>query len=224
MRIAALSVAVVLAGCAATQPVGVVTPSPEVAGVAAGRPVIAQPPAPSPPVQALPQAQKSPPAPARPVLVVIDGDTVDVAGVRWRLKGFDAPEITSARCSEERALGLKAKARLEAILSTGQIETITDHKREHFGRTLGTIKANGRDVGEILVAEGLAVRLSGARKHNWCPSLPPKVMVRAPGKSPCAGLLEAACKRPTCLWVKHASPTDKHGRPVKDYCRLAGKA
>lgn len=45
-----------------------------------------------------------------------------------------------------------------------------------------------------------------------------------PRRSPCAGLLEPACKAPTCRWVKHARPTDTHGRPLTDYCRLRGKA
>lgn len=64
------------------------------------------------------------------------------------------------------------------------------------------------------------------------PTVPPppaakphaRPIAKAPGRSPCAGLLEAACKAPTCRWVKHARPKDKHGRPLRDYCRLRGKA
>ena len=44
---------------------------------------------------------------------------------------------------------------------------------------------------------------------------PPKVV------SFCDGLIEGACtKMAGCQWIKHASPKDKDGRPLTDYCRL----
>lgn len=47
---------------------------------------------------------------------------------------------------------------------------------------------------------------------------------RRPAVSPCAGLPEMACKKPACTWVKHTKLVDKGGRPLRDYCRISGKA
>tara|TARA_R110000868_G_scaffold936_4_gene7155 strand:- start:2877 stop:3230 length:354 start_codon:yes stop_codon:yes gene_type:complete len=68
------------------------------------------------------------------------------------------------------------------------------------------------------------------------PAPPPKPLIiekrvvvvrpalKKPGKSPCAGLLELACKKPACTWVKHTKLVDKGGRALRDYCRISGKA
>jgi hypothetical protein len=51
------------------------------------------------------------------------------------------------------------------------------------------------------------------------PAPPPKTVKVAPNQ--CKGLPQLACINVAgCQWIKHASPTDKDGRPLKDYCRL----
>jgi len=55
------------------------------------------------------------------------------------------------------------------------------------------------------------------------PAAPPKTVKVAVPAAPnqCKGLPQLACINVAgCQWIKQASPTDKDGRPLKDYCRL----
>lgn len=101
---------------------------------------------------------------------VVDGDTLWLNGENIRLKDFDTPEPQTQICggAAEVALAHQASARLLDLLN-GNEWTI-----ERFGydstssrRTLATIRVNGRDVGDILIAEGLARRWPNGREF-WC--------------------------------------------------------
>jgi endonuclease YncB( thermonuclease family) len=84
-----------------------------------------------------------------------------------RLVGFNAPETTRARCPEERALGETADRRLREIVRGGDSDFAfvacscrpgtADTALCNYRRKCGTLKASGRDVGDILVPEELAV-------------------------------------------------------------------
>ncbi|MEW6256931.1 MAG: thermonuclease family protein [Pseudomonadota bacterium] len=98
---------------------------------------------------------------------VIDGDTIAVGETHYRLVGFDTPETgPRARCSAERALGAEATQRLRRIVAGGGLDLRrvscrcpagTEGTRAcNYGRLCGTLTAGGRDVGEILIAAGLA--------------------------------------------------------------------
>lgn len=107
---------------------------------------------------------------------VIDADTVEQDGVRWRLVGLDAPEIHRARCVEERRRGIVAAARLIALLASesGRLDPVGT-RREKFGRRLGRllIGTPGRDWAEIATAEGHAVAWDGKGKApDWCSRAP----------------------------------------------------
>jgi micrococcal nuclease len=100
---------------------------------------------------------------------VIDGDTIRVYHKQpnVRLVGFNAPETRRAACAAERELGDKATRRVRELLQAGNLDfefvacscppgTQRTPACNH-GRDCGTLKSNGRDVGELLIAEGLAV-------------------------------------------------------------------
>lgn len=114
------------------------------------------------------------PAVAGPI-TVIDGDTVERDGERWRLAGIDAPEIHRAHCPAERQLALKAAGRLIALLEARGGRIIDQGgKREKYGRRLGRLvigwpTAGEEDWAEIAIREGLAVAWTGrGRPHDWC--------------------------------------------------------
>jgi endonuclease YncB( thermonuclease family) len=102
---------------------------------------------------------------------VIDGDTIRLNHAKpdVRLVGFNAPETTRAICSAERELGGKATRRVRDLVHAGGLdfELVRCSCRPgtqgtmacNYGRACGTLKSNGRDVGDILIAEGLAVTL-----------------------------------------------------------------
>jgi micrococcal nuclease len=111
---------------------------------------------------------------------VIDGDTITIKGHQpsVRLVGFNAPETGRAACKTELELGAKDRLRELVVSSTLDFEYVPcscpagsggTYACNH-GRRCGTLRANGQDVGEILVSEGLAVRfICGATS---CPKTP----------------------------------------------------
>lgn len=99
----------------------------------------------------------------------IDGDTIDIGGQRFRLVGFDTPETYRASCDYERALGDLATSRLrEIILSAGVVDVVVLPGLDRYGRGLARLEIRSRDVGKILIAEGLARPYSGGRRAGWC--------------------------------------------------------
>src|SRR3954462_12720336 len=102
---------------------------------------------------------------------VIDGDTLALAGERIRLLGIDAPETREARCERERVAGYETKARGGDLLRSGRSVGIRRHGHDQYGRTLAHIVIDGRDLGEQLVREKLALSYrSGAEargRSSW---------------------------------------------------------
>jgi endonuclease YncB( thermonuclease family) len=117
-------------------------------------------------------------------ILVVDGDTIRVSGVSYRLVGFDTPEKGDrARCDAERALAERATTRLRQLLALKgvtftQIACACKPGTEgthacNYGRRCGAVAVEGRDVGAILINEGLAHRYacsgwSCQRKKSWC--------------------------------------------------------
>lgn len=102
---------------------------------------------------------------------VYDGDTVELlCGAEkrtGRLVGFDTPETKSPGCPEELALGKRATERLRALVKGGEIG-IFRQGFDKYGRDLVILTVEGRDVGDVLVAEGLAHAYHGGSRGGWC--------------------------------------------------------
>jgi len=115
-------------------------------------------------------------------VTVIDGDTIAVYHMQpnVRLVGFNAPESSNVACEAERQLGVRATQRLLELVRAGHldfeyVECSCPAKTQgtrfcNYGRDCGTLKSHDRDVGAILIAEGLAVPFKcGATS---CPKTP----------------------------------------------------
>lgn len=112
------------------------------------------------------------------VVAVYDGDTftANVKGwppiigerVQIRLRGIDAPELTSkdpAKLDQARL----AKRRLVELLrgTPDHRPRVTLHAvaRDKYFRVLATVRADGVDVGQVLVSEGLARPYDGGPRQ-----------------------------------------------------------
>jgi micrococcal nuclease len=97
---------------------------------------------------------------------VVDGDTIWYQGVNLRLQSYDTPEPYNDICGgrAEVALAKQASARLLQLLNENAF-TVETSRKDRYGRVLATIRIGGRDVGDILIAEGLARRWPNG--HEW---------------------------------------------------------
>jgi endonuclease YncB( thermonuclease family) len=99
---------------------------------------------------------------------VVDGDTIYLAGEKIRIAGIDAPETHDSGCASELALGQRSAARLRELVSSGALTlTSIDRDEDRYGRKLRNVAVDGRDVGAVLVSEGLAREYGGGRR-SWC--------------------------------------------------------
>ena len=102
-------------------------------------------------------------------IYVIDGDTIDIGGTRYRLLGYDTAETVQAECDAERALGYAATDRLRMLVAIGgHIELARRARRDQYGRILARLYVDGRDVRGILIEEGLARAYDRGPRQGWC--------------------------------------------------------
>jgi endonuclease YncB( thermonuclease family) len=85
---------------------------------------------------------------------ITDGDTLKQGGVTYRLWGIDAPE-TKQICPDGWPAGSLATTRLQA-LTAGRSIVCQEKDRDRYGRTVAICRANGEDLGAIMVREGFA--------------------------------------------------------------------
>ncbi|MDR3208546.1 MAG: thermonuclease family protein [Rickettsiales bacterium] len=108
---------------------------------------------------------------------VLDGDTFSAkihlengaVFARVRIANIDAPEL-SGECGEEKELANQARHRLSALLPEGTAVYLSKIKDDKYlGRIDALVSLDGKDIGEIMIAEKLARRYNGGRRAPWCP-------------------------------------------------------
>src|SRR5690606_5885541 len=100
---------------------------------------------------------------------VVDGDTIWWQGQNLRLQSYDTPEPYEGICGggAEVALAKRASARLLQLLNSNPFTVETFEVDATGERTRATIRIAGRDVGDILIEEGLARRWPDGDEF-WC--------------------------------------------------------
>jgi len=111
---------------------------------------------------------------------IVDGDSVRIHNQSIRLVGFNAPETRNASCPAEAELGARATRRLRELVRAGGLdfeyvrcsypEGTQGTSAYNWKRDCGMLRSNGKDVGSILIAEGLAVPFVCGATH--CPATP----------------------------------------------------
>jgi endonuclease YncB( thermonuclease family) len=115
----------------------------------------------------------------------VDGDTISFKDKRAnvRLVGCDTPESRRGQCDAEKRLAKQAKSYLQKLINTGnvQLEYVPCSCKPgtegtdacNHSRACGILRADGRNVCDMMIDEGLAVSfLCGATscppQQNWC--------------------------------------------------------
>lgn len=95
---------------------------------------------------------------ASPDIRVVDGDTLEVSGVVYRLHGIDAPEA-GQKCDSATgtmwSCGKEAIAAMEA-LALGKDVICDNRGQDDYGRTIGVCKVGSSDINASMVENGHA--------------------------------------------------------------------
>ncbi len=111
------------------------------------------------------------------VLRVIDGDTVELGVALWpglvqrirlRLDGVNTPEKRGAPLCEK-IEAAKATKFTRSFLNRATVVWVSGVRLgKYAGRVLGKIAVNGKDLGQALLAAGLARPYHGGKRRAWC--------------------------------------------------------
>lgn len=110
------------------------------------------------------------------VVRIIDGDTFEAAARIWlgeavdihvRIEGIDAPEL-HARCDSEYARAQAARAWLERRIGGGEVELSDVRYDKYGGRVRAVVRDDEGNVGQAMIAGGLARPYHGGRRRPWC--------------------------------------------------------
>lgn len=113
---------------------------------------------------------------AAAVVHVVDGDTFEARAAIWlgqsidvrvRIAGVDAPEL-HARCDEERAMADTARNWLAHRIEGSEVRLSAIRYDKYGGRVDATVHDRAGDVGEALIAAGMARPYHGGRRGGWC--------------------------------------------------------
>lgn len=111
---------------------------------------------------------------------VLDGDTIEYKAdflpaplkpvLKIRVLGIDTPEKGHrAQCPEEAALAAKASALTKkAVKEAKTIQLQLEGWDKYGGRVLGYVLIDGKNLGDMLIAAGLARPYDGGTKSSWC--------------------------------------------------------
>ncbi len=104
------------------------------------------------------------------ITCIVDGDTFWFEGEKIRVQGYDTPEPQTGLCGgrAERELAHQASKKFMEIMNSGSV-SIFRTGTDRYGRTLANVTVNGVDVGDALIAEGLARRYPDGCEF-WCRS------------------------------------------------------
>lgn len=97
---------------------------------------------------------------------VLDGDSLMVARERFDIAGIIAPQVDGAGCKAERERGIAASIALSNLLRSGEASVDAPH-RNPSRREVRTVKVDGRDVANRMIAAGHARRDEG-QSVDWC--------------------------------------------------------
>jgi micrococcal nuclease len=83
-----------------------------------------------------------------------------------RSLGINCPEIRT-KDEREKALAYEARDQLRHILEDAEVIALQSHGKGKFGRILGTLFADGKNVHDMMIDLGLARAYDGGKRSSW---------------------------------------------------------
>jgi endonuclease YncB( thermonuclease family) len=113
---------------------------------------------------------EAPPAPVD-VVEVVNADALVVNGQHVRLSDAGAPQpVPEARCWAEALAAGQARGATQRLTATAHHVSVTlTGGRDEYDRALGRVALDGLDLGETLIAQGMAMPSQPA--FDWCGSV-----------------------------------------------------
>jgi len=125
-----------------------------------------------------------------PITGVYDGDTIytfyqglpsPLNNISIRVLHIDTPEMPAksysttgklgnAACVKEAEKAIQARQAIIDLIGDSRSMYLSSYEWDKYGgRILANVKINGKDIAEMLIEKGFAVRYEGGTKtHNWC--------------------------------------------------------
>jgi len=108
---------------------------------------------------------------------IYDADTFRVSIDGWqdiigesmpiRVNGIDAAEMRG-KCQKEKDMARAAKKATVAMLRGAKRIELRNMKRGKYFRIIADVYVDGKNLGEALVARGLAREYYGGKRRGWC--------------------------------------------------------
>ncbi|MDP9195228.1 MAG: thermonuclease family protein [Pseudomonadota bacterium] len=107
---------------------------------------------------------------------VIDGDTFDasfpvfygvIISAKIRILGIDTPEIRG-KCEKEKQLARKARDYVRGLLKDRAVLVDVSPDKYSGRYDARVLTADGKDVGQQMIASGLARKYDGGKRAVWC--------------------------------------------------------
>ncbi|MCW5211349.1 thermonuclease family protein [Desulfobulbus sp. TB] len=109
-----------------------------------------------------------------------DGDTITVdikdqhpligENIPIRVAGIDTPEI-KGKCAQEKELAHEAKEVVYELFQHGRKVKLKNLRRGKYFRIIADVYVGRRNLANVLIKKGLAVRYDGGTKgYDWCSS------------------------------------------------------
>jgi hypothetical protein len=108
---------------------------------------------------------------------VVDGDDVIWYGQKYRLAGYDAPEVRNFRSKVDQGLerrrGYQAMLRLKTLIGEARTVHVVPLGTVYLHRTLAVLLIDGQDIAGWALHEGWGVEYKWRKEVDWGdPELP----------------------------------------------------
>jgi len=84
-----------------------------------------------------------------------------------RVNGIDAAEMRG-KCQKEKDMARAAKQATVAMLREAKKIELRNMKRGKYFRIIADVYVDGKNLGEVLVNQGMARKYSGGKREGWC--------------------------------------------------------